>query len=114
MKLAEIADKLGLENVNGTAPDGEKEVTHGYSGDLLSLVLANASSEDNTIWLTIQNHLNIIGVATLSGITAIVVCEGVEVAPDVAAKADEEGVAIYRSPETAFSLAGKLYESGIR
>jgi hypothetical protein len=114
MKLSEIEEALGLESVNGKPIDGDRTITHGYSGDLLSLVLANARAGDDTIWLTIQNHLNIIGVASLAGITAIVVCEGHEVPDDVTGKADEEGIAVFRSPESAFLLGGKLYERGIR
>lgn len=78
----------------------------------MSLVLANA--RNRSLWLTIQNHLNIIGVASMAGISAIVVCEGHDVSDDVVERADEEGIALYTSKESAFILSGKLYELGIR
>ena len=112
MKISEIRDKLDLDNINRKPIDEEMGITHGYTGDLLSLVLANA--KNRSMWLTIQNHLNIIGVAAMAGISAIVVCEGHDVDDGVVDRADDEGVALFTSKESAFILSGKLYELGIR
>jgi predicted transcriptional regulator len=87
-------------------------ITHGYVGDLLSQVLANV--QPNSIWITIQRHLNIIGVAVMGNIPAVVICEGHDVPDDVIEKADKENIALLRSQDNAFQLAGKLYERGLR
>ena len=112
MKLSEIIKELDLEAINKKSIDDGVTIVHGYASDLLSQVLASA--KQNSIWLTVQSHLNIIGVAVMTGMYAIVICEGHDVPDNVIEKADEEGIALFKSPEGAFELSGKLYERGIR
>ena len=112
MKLSEIVAELELECLNEKPINGDSPIDSGYVSDLMSQVLASAKS--NTIWITIQSHLNIVGVAVMAGISAIVICEGHDVAANVIMKADEEKIALFKSKEKAFRLAGKLYEKGLR
>jgi predicted transcriptional regulator len=112
MKLSEIISLLDLEILNKKPIGEEIIITTGYIGDLLSQVLAAA--KPNSLWLTIQRHLNIIGVAVTANIPAIIICEGHDVPYNVIQKADEEKITLLRSRYNAFQLAGKLYESGIR
>ena len=113
MKLSEIITKFDLEKLNKKPINNETTISNGYIGDLLSQVLG-AIKPNVSIWMTIQRHLNIIGVATMAGIPAIVICEGHDVPDDVIEKADTENIVLLRSKDNAFQLAGKLYESGIR
>ncbi len=112
MKLSDISIALNLQNVNRTTPQEDLTIGSGYVCDLLSQVLASARS--NSIWITVQSHLNVIGVAVMTNIAAIIVSEGHDIPDDVIDKADEEGIALYKSPETGFQLAGKLYECGLK
>ncbi|MDP6154658.1 MAG: iron-sulfur binding hydrogenase [Candidatus Thermoplasmatota archaeon] len=111
MELAEIKEKLDLVNINAKPIKEDITVSHGYACDLLSVVLAKA--KPNTIWLTIQSHMNIIGVASMANIPAVVICDGYNVAYNVIEKADEENIALFKSQENAFQLSGKLAECGI-
>jgi len=112
MELSEIMKKLKLENINKEPIIDGLTLEHGYTCDLLSQVLGKAKS--SSIWITIQSHLNIIGVAVMVGISAIIVCEGHDVPEEVITKADEEGIVLFKSPENAYRLSGKLYKCGIR
>ena len=112
MKLQDIVTKLNLQNINKKSIKEDVNITHGYACDLLSQVLASA--EPSSIWFTIQSHLNVIGVAVVAGIPAVVICEGHEVPDNVIEKADEENISLLISQENAFTLSGKLYECGIR
>ena len=112
LKLSEIVEKVNLENLNKKPINDDVTIKNGYIGDLLSQVLA--AVKPDSIWITIQRHLNIIGVAVMANIPAIVICEGHDVPDNVIEKADEEKVAIYRSQDSAFQLAGKLYECEIK
>ncbi len=112
LKLLKIEEKLDLENLNKKPIDGDVTISNGYIGDLLSQVLA--SVKPDSIWITIQRHLNIIGVAVMANIPAIVICEGHDVPENVIEKADEEKIAIFKSQDSAFQLAGKLIECGIK
>ncbi len=112
MKLSEIISVLELKNINNKPIDDNVTIVHGYTCDLLSQVLASA--KENSIWITVQSHLNTIGVAVMAGVSAVVVCEGHKVPDEVIEKADEEQIALLKSQESAFQLSGKLYECGIR
>lgn len=107
-----IVNELGLENVNDGEVDLDREITNGYVCDLLSQVLA--SVKEDSIWITIQSHLNIVGVAVMASVPVIIICEGHEVPPEVIGKADEEKIAIFKSQENAYQISGKLYGLGIR
>lgn len=112
MKLKEIIEELNLTVANMNDVDLDTEITGGYASDLLSQVMAKA--KEGSIWLTIQAHMNIIGVASLTGIRAIVVCEGHDVGDEVIRKADEENIVMLKSDCGVFTLAGKLYSRGLR
>jgi hypothetical protein len=112
LKLSEIMTEFELENLNNKPIDENTPIDFGYVSDLMSQVLGSAKS--NSIWMTVQSHLNIVGVGAMTGISAIVICEGHEVTDNVVAKADEEKIALFRSKENAFHLAGKLYAKGLR
>jgi len=109
--LSDVIGKLGLKRESGEAPE-VAEVTGGYSSDLLSDVIGNARA--GNIWVTIQIHQNVVAVATLLGLSAIVIAGGAVPEPKTIEKADEEGVRILTTPMKAFEVCGKLYELGIR
>ena len=110
MKVRELQDRLLVEVVCGTS-GLDREVEDGYCGDLLSDVMANAPH--GSIWLTIQAHQNIVAVAVLREMAAIVLVNGRAPDEDAKAKADEEGIPILTSPLSAYQLAGELFAAGI-
>ncbi|MGQ9856301.1 MAG: iron-sulfur binding hydrogenase [Fervidobacterium sp.] len=109
MKISELANQVGLKEVLFCE---DYEIEHGYVGDLLSIVMRSAQA--NSVWLTVQNHLNIVAVAALTGVKAIVLCEGIEFSEEVIEKAKEEKINLYISNETSYITAGKIYSLGIR
>jgi len=88
-----------------------EEVTGGYASDLLSDVIAH--SHKGNIWITIQNHPNIVAVATMKELAGIILTGGREPDADTVQKADEEGIPILVSPLFTFELVGRLYQIGI-
>ena len=104
--------EMELLVANTSNVDEDIEITNGYASDLLSQVMSKV--EEGSIWLTTQSHGNIIGVASMTGIRAIVVCEGHDVPEDVIAAADREAIVVLKSGEGMFTLAGKLYAQGVR
>ncbi|MCD6362670.1 MAG: iron-sulfur binding hydrogenase [Synergistetes bacterium] len=111
MKLKDILRKLDCEVLTGDV-NMEEEVKYGYTSDLLSEVMGKARQD--SIWITVQSHLNIVAVAVLVGIKAIIVCGGKKVDPKIAEKAKQEGVALVLAKDNAFIVSGKLYEIGLR
>ncbi|MDI6860589.1 MAG: DRTGG domain-containing protein [Caldisericia bacterium] len=89
--------------------EGKKEsFTSGFTCDLLSVVLAN--SPKDSIWITVQRHVNIIAVATLREISGIIISQGFEPGEDVIKKAKEEGIYLLGSNLDSFTLSGEIYK----
>lgn len=82
---------------------------HGaYVSDMLSDVMGSAKSGE--VWITIMKHLNVIAVASMTGVQAIVFAK--DTIPDAAVinKANEEELCLIHSPKSAYELAGILYQ----
>lgn len=100
MNILQIADELCLEKLSLPMP--EAEISGGYVGDLLSWVMGRA--ECGQIWVTIMTNINILAVASLSGVSGIIVAEGAEVSEEVIDKANEQGINLLRSKSSAFDI----------
>jgi hypothetical protein len=90
----------------------DREVTGGYSGDLLSDVMAHAKRGD--IWITRQAHPNIVAVAVVRMLSGIVIINNRQPEEITIQKAEKEKLPILTSELPAFELAGRLYEFGIK
>ncbi len=104
MTVKQMAEKLCLEIV--CMPDGEREVTGGYAGDLLSWVMGRASEGD--AWITIMSNVNIVAVSTLADPACIILSEGVLPEEGVLEKAEGVGVNILRSSKDTFALCAEV------
>ena len=107
MTLRDLAERLGLEILTGDVNLAEV-VKAGYVSDLLSDVIANAP--EKSVWITVQRHVNILGVAQLKEIRAIITPRNLNVESAVIEKARAEGIAMMRSPLSAFEISGRAYE----
>ncbi len=112
MTLQDIIDKLGLQVL--TAPKDFAEVTplSGYTSDLLSCVMTGARR--GGLWVTLQAHGNIVAVAALVELAAVIVTENAQPDPATLAKANEQGVTLLSAPQPSFAIVGKLWEMGLR
>ena len=110
MKCKDIVEKLHLE-VSSASNKLDCEISGGYASDLLSDVLAN--SNEGNIWITLQVHQNIVAVASMKGLSAIVIVNGRKPEEDTIKKAEEENIPILISKLPAFELIGKLCTLGI-
>lgn len=101
-----LVDELGLECKAGEGsldriPKGV------YVSDLLSDVIGKA--QEDMLWITSQAHRNIVAVASLKELSAIIVVNGREIEKDVLESAESEGVVVLSSEMPAFETAGILY-----
>ncbi len=110
MKLKEVVEKFGLE-VKCGVDKLDQEIRGGYSSDLLSDVIANAKAGD--IWITLQIHGNIVGVASMTDLLGIIIINGRQPEEETIEKAKEEGIPFMVSKLPGFVLVGRLYELGI-
>jgi len=110
MKLADVREKLQL-TVRAGEDRLERSVQGGYASDLLSDVMAH--SEEGDIWITIQGHPNIVAVATMRELAAIIIANGRQPDEETIDRAHEEGIPILCTPMPTFEVVGRLYELGI-
>jgi predicted transcriptional regulator len=106
MKLNEIVKELDLK-VLASHECLDREVSDGYVSDLLSDVMAN--SREKNLWITLQTHMNIVAVAALKRLSAIVIVNGRVPGQDTLSKAESENIPVLSTGESAFKLAGMLY-----
>lgn len=106
MKVSEIVYVLNLNVFSGNKGlDGE--ITGGYVCDLLSDVMGNA--REGQVWITLQTHKNVIAIASLRDLAAVILVNGCKPDDDLAMQSNEEGIPVLGTNETAFDVAGKLY-----
>jgi hypothetical protein len=89
----------------------EREVTGGYASDLLSDVLAN--SKEGNLWITLQIHQNIVGVASMKDLAGIILVNSREPESETLEKAEAEKIPIMVTEMPTFELIGMLYSLGI-
>ena len=110
MNVKELVDRFNLHVASGQNKL-DRQIQSGYCGDLLSDVMANAP--DGCIWLTVQTHQNIVPVAVLHEMAAVILTGGQEPDQETIEKADAEGIPILMGPQSAFDLAGQVCSAGV-
>lgn len=107
MKITELAEALQLKVFTGENLL-EKEISGGYVSDLLSDVMGNAA--EGNVWLTLQNHLNVVAIASLKELACVILVKGIAPSAEVINKARNEEVVMLGSSENTFELAGKVFK----
>jgi ferredoxin len=110
MTVNDLVERFGLQVVAGKK-GLDRPVEDGYCGDLLSEIMGSAP--EGCVWLTIQGHQNIVAVAVLRDMAAIIVTGGQTPDEETLEKANEEGIPILLWPDSAYQLAGRLYSMGV-
>ena len=111
MKIKDIIRSLNLQVISGEE-FLEREISGGYTGDLLSDVLAN--SKKGNLWITIQIHQNIIAVASSKELSGIIITNGRKPEEETLKSAKAEKIPVILCDLLTYELVGRLYEIGIR
>ena len=99
MTVQELTERLGLSVCSGSEGLG-REIKGGYTSDLLSDVMGHAKEGD--VWVTLQTHKNIMAIASLKDLAAIVLVKGRIPEEDTAAESEEEGIPILSAKEVSY------------
>jgi hypothetical protein len=112
MNLQQIVDQLALTPL--TAPQDYTAIqpTCGYASDLLSCVMAGAAH--GSVWVTLQAHANIVAVATLLDLSAVIITENAQPDAETIAKANQEGINLFSTSEQTFAIVGRLWALGLQ
>ena len=87
-------------------PEGDREITGVYIGDLLSWVMGRASSGD--VWITIMSNVNILAVSVLADCACVILAEGVTLDDEILKTAEEKGVNVLLYDKSAYEAAISL------
>ena len=107
MTVQELVDILdltvfcGKENLN-------REIKGGYTSDLLSDVMGHA--KEGMIWITLQTHKNVLAIASLKELSAILLVKDSKPEDDMLEQAREEGIPVLGTSEQTFETTGKVYQ----
>ena len=107
MLVSELTDALSLEIL--CQGDLSKKIDGCYCSDLLSHCMSNI--ELGNLWVTVQVNINIVAIAVLTELSAIIIAQNMSVEKSVLKKAEEEGITILSSAMTSYELCkaiGKL------
>ena len=109
-----VRDVMELIEAADVTPETDKsrEVSCGYTCDLLSWVMAHGA--EGMAWVTVQTHMNVIAVASLMEMSAVIIPEGIEMEEPSVEKAKEEGITVLQSPLTAYEICARLAAKGLK
>ncbi|MCL2027336.1 MAG: DRTGG domain-containing protein [Bacteroidales bacterium] len=106
MTVRELKEKLDLKVFSGET-GLDQTIDGGYVSDLLSDVMGHA--EMGNVWVTLQTHKNIMAIASLKELAAIILVKGLTPDEDCLKQSNEEGIPILGTNEQTFEITGKLY-----
>lgn len=87
------------------------EVACAYACDMLSWVMSHARA--GMALITVQSHMNVVAVASMMEMSAVILPEGIAMEQSVLDKANAEGVAVISTAMTAYEVSGLLYRDGV-
>ena len=91
----------GQENLNN-------EIKGGYTSDLLSDVMGFA--REGQVWITLQTHKNVLAIASLKELAAILLVKGNKPEDDMLEQAIDEGIPVLGTDAQTFETTGKVYQ----
>ena len=110
MLVADLTREWPLKLAGG-AQGLQREVQGGFVSDLMSCALAQAG--EGTVWVTMQSHVNLLAVASLAGMAAVIVAGGAKPEAAALAKADEVGMPLLVTDLPAFDIVCRLHALGV-
>ena len=112
MQLTDIIQQLNLNLLTQTKDFSTVQVKIGYCSDLLSCVMTGA--EPDSLWITLMAHSNIVAVAALLDLSAIIITENAQPDKDTIQKANDKSVTMLSTPKSNFRIIGELWDLGLR
>ncbi|GAU78027.1 DRTGG domain-containing protein [Fusibacter sp. 3D3] len=110
MKVCELIDNHSFKVL--AQGDLERSISSVYSCDLLSWVMAKGKND--TAWITVQTHSNILAVASLLDFSCVIIPEGIKVESEIIDKANEQEITILSTDLETFEIFKIMYEAGIK
>ena len=91
-----------------TLPEGEREISGAYMGDLLSWVMGRARADQ--AWITIMSNQNVAAVAVLADVSCVILSEGVTLPGELKSLMETKGINVLTTELPSYEAAVKLSE----
>ncbi len=105
--IRHIIETTGLKVINSCGHYND-EISGFYASDLLSDVMGRA--KEKNIWITLHTHKNIVAVAALKNLPAIIIVNGNQPDADTIQAADNENIMLISAHTDTFTLCGKIFK----
>lgn len=112
MDLQTILDYLDLTLLTEERNFSHLTIDSGYMSDLLSCVMTGA--KPNSVWVTLIANINIVAVASLLEISAIIITENAQPNQETIERANMEGIVLLSTNASNYTVSGHLWELGIK
>lgn len=107
MMVKDLCELLNLKVLVGGG-GMKKIVTGGYTGDLLSWVMARLPAD--AAWLTVMGNVNVIAVACLKDAACIILTDSATLDDEATKKAQQQGIAVLSSKLGSYELSSQIQE----
>ena len=105
MTVKELCQQFDLKSLTDEA-GFDRPVTGGYTGDLLSWVMARLPAD--AAWLTVMGNINAIAVASLKDAACMILTDSAPLDDDALAKARQLDFAVLSSDQSSYDLGAKI------
>ena len=112
LTLQKIIAELNLTVLTEPRDFSSQTPEGGYVSDLLSCVMTGAKA--GNIWVTVQAHINVVAVAGLTEVCAVILTENAQPEPAVLARANQQEVILLSTPEPSYQVVGRLWDLGLK
>lgn len=106
MTVSELAEKLDLSVFSGKEALS-KPVSGGYTSDLLSDVMGHSRS--GQVWITLQTHKNVVAIASLKELSAIILVKGYKPDDEMLSKSITERIPVLGTNLETFEITGRVF-----
>ena len=107
MTVKELVEKMNLTVFCGQ-DNLDREIKGGYTSDLLSDVMGFA--REGQVWITLQTHKNVLAIASLKELAAILLVKGNKPEEEMLEQAVDEGIPVLGTDAQTFETTGKVYQ----
>lgn len=112
MFLQHLIENLNLKVLTKAKTFSTVPVKSGYCSDLLSCVMTGAQPDG--VWVTLIAHSNIIAVAALLDLAAVIITEDAKPDLETIEVANQKGVTLLSTSMDNYATVGKLWELGLK
>lgn len=89
----------------------DRTIQRAMACDLLSHAMAHAGRD--MAWITVRSQMTAVAIAAMYGVACIILPDEAPMAPEVASRAESEGIAVLQTSLSAYAVCARLSQAGV-